>query len=61
VVVAIGAVVQRTSIAVAEDEVLGYPISSGRKISILPVRTTKENRIVLNAVQLNIIFRTTTV
>ena len=60
-VVATGAVVQGTSVAVAEDEVLGHLILLGRKISIFPVRTTRENRVVLNTVQLNTIFWTTTV
>ena len=59
--VATGAVVRGTFVAVAEDEVPGHPISPGRKISIFPARTTKENRIVLNTVQLNTIFRIATV
>ncbi len=49
-VVAIRAMVQGTFVAVAEDEVLGYFIPPGRKINIFPVRTTRENCIVLNAV-----------
>ena len=47
--------------AVAEDEVFKYPTPSGKKINILPVRMTKENRIILNTVQLNTIFRTATI
>ena len=59
--VATGAVVQGTSVAMAEDEVPGHPTPPGRKISILPARTTRENCVVLNAVQLNTTFRIATV
>ena len=45
----------------AEDEVPRHLTPPGRKISILPARTTKENRVVSNAVQLNTTFRTATV
>ena len=47
--------------AVAKDEVPEYPTPPGRKINILLVRTTKENCIVLNTVQLNTTFRIATV
>jgi len=61
VAVAIGAVVQGTSVAVAEDEVSGHLIPSGRKINIFPARTIRENRVVLNTVQFNTTFWIATV
>jgi len=61
VAVATRAVVQRTFVAVVEDEVSGHFIPPGRKINIFPIRTIRENYIVLNAVQFNIIFRIATV
>ncbi len=60
-VVATGAVVQKTSVTVAKDEVLRHFISFGKKINTFSTKTTKENRIVLNIVQFNITFRITTV
>jgi len=61
VAITTGAVVQRTSVAVAKDEVPGHPTPFRKKINIFPARTTRENRIILNAVQLNTTFRTATV
>jgi len=58
---AIGTVVQGISVAMAEDEVPGHLISSKKKISIFPIKTIKENCIVLNTVQFNITFRIITV
>ncbi len=61
VAITIGAVVQRTFIAIAKDEVPRYPISSEKKINTFPIKTTKENCIVLNTVQFNITFQIATV
>jgi len=59
--VATEAVIQRTSVTVAENEVSEHPISPEKKINTFPAKTIKKNRIILNTVQLNTTFRITTV